>query len=108
MKAHVLHKYGPPDDALELREVPKPTPKDDQVLIRICAAGLNAADWHIMRGDPYLIRLVTGIRKPRAGTILGGALSGVVEAVGKGVTQFKEGDEVFAESDIGVLGAFAE
>eukprot|EP00243_Klebsormidium_subtile_P000401 TRINITY_DN10664_c0_g1_i1.p1 TRINITY_DN10664_c0_g1~~TRINITY_DN10664_c0_g1_i1.p1 ORF type:complete len:328 (-),score=62.27 TRINITY_DN10664_c0_g1_i1:226-1209(-) len=108
MKAYVLKQYGPPDDALELREVEKPSPKDDHVLIRIRAAGLNAADWHLMRGDPYLVRLMMGIRKPKAGTILGGALSGVVEMVGKAVTQFRKGDEVFAENDVSLLGAFGE
>lgn len=108
MKAYVLKQYGAPDDALELREVEKPIPKDDQVLVRIRAAGLNGADWHLMRGDPYLIRLMMGIRKPKAGTVLGGALSGVVETVGKAVTQFRTGDEVFAENDISLLGAFGE
>ncbi|GAQ77820.1 Zinc-binding oxidoreductase [Klebsormidium nitens] len=108
MKAYVLKQYGAPDDALELREIEKPIPKDDQVLIRVRAAGLNAADWHLMRGDPYLVRLMLGVRKPKAGIVLGGALSGVVEAAGKTVTLFRKGDEVFAENDVSLLGAFGE
>ena len=75
------------------------------MLVRIVAGGANASDWRIMRGDPYLARLATGLRKPRAVTILGSDMAGVVDAVGKGVTRFHPGDEVYAEVD---TGGFAE
>ncbi|KAI8839575.1 chaperonin 10-like protein [Chytridium lagenaria] len=88
-----------------------PTPRlksKDDILIRIKAIGLNAADWHMMRGDPYLVRMLTGLTGPRKGAVIGGALAGVVQEVGEGVTMFKVGDEVYAESAVTVLGAFSE
>lgn len=102
MKAIVYHNYGSPD-VLKLEEVPKPTPRDDEVLIRIRAASINPLDWHFMRGTPYLVRTMSGLRKPKV-TRLGVDLAGQVEAVGKNVTQFKPGDEVFGAC----RGAFAE
>ncbi len=101
MKAIVCAKYGPPD-VLQFSEVEKPTPKDNEVLVKIYAAALNPLDRFFMRGAP-LIRLIPGLRKPKD-TRLGVDLAGQVEAVGKNVTQFKPGDEVFGAC----RGAFAE
>ncbi len=101
MKAIVCSKYGPPD-LLQFAEVEKPTPKDDEVLLRIYAAAVNPLDRFFMRGAP-LIRLIPGMRKPKD-TRLGVDLAGQIEAVGKNVTQFKPGDEVFGAC----RGAFAE
>jgi NADPH:quinone reductase-like Zn-dependent oxidoreductase len=104
MKAIVYGKYGPPEDVLHLKEIEKPTPKDNEVLVEIHAASLNAGDLHILRGEP-LLRLTTGgLLKPRQ-KILGDDIAGRVEAVGINVKQFQPGDEVFG---IGNFGAFAE
>ena len=94
MKAIVYHRYGSPD-VLSLVDVPKPQPMAGEVLVRIHAASLNALDWHSVRGKPYVARLTMGLRKPKR-SILGVDLAGTVEAVGAGVTEFKPGDEVFA------------
>jgi NADPH:quinone reductase-like Zn-dependent oxidoreductase len=110
MKAIVWTKYGPPD-VLQLREVAKPTPKDKEVLIKIYATTVTAADCElrslklpIALGLP--IRLYLGLRRPRI-SILGQELAGEIEAVGKGVTRFKNGDPVFAWTGFR-LGAYAE
>lgn len=103
MRAVTQQGYGSPD-VLELREAAAPTPKADEVLIRVRAAGVNAADVHLMRGDPRAVRLVTGLRTPRQ-PILGADVSGVVEAVGADVTEFRPGDEVMAEV---MRGGYAE
>ena len=103
MKAIVYHEYGSPD-VLELREIDKPVVKDDEVLIRVRAASANPADWHFMRGLPYIMRPQAGLRRPK-NTALGRDISGQLEAVGKDVTQFRPGDEVFA--NVGA-GGFAE
>lgn len=102
MKAIVYHEYGTPD-VLELEDIEKPTPGDDQVLVRVRAASVNPLDWHFMRGTPYLMRLMAGLRKPKD-TRLGVDFAGTVEAVGKNVKQFKPGDDVFG----GRTGALAE
>lgn len=106
MKAIVFTTYGSPD-VLQLQEVDKPTPRDDEVLIKMHAASANPADWHIMRGEPFLARLTNGISKPK-NTRLGADLAGRVEAVGKAVTQFKAGDDVFGSMHLDRLGSFAE
>jgi NADPH:quinone reductase-like Zn-dependent oxidoreductase len=94
MKAIVCTKYGSPD-VLQLQEVEKPAPKNDEVLIRIHAASINSRDWRLMRANPFFIRLSKGgLLKPK-NQILGVDMSGRVEAVGSEVTQFKPGDEVF-------------
>jgi NADPH:quinone reductase-like Zn-dependent oxidoreductase len=103
MKAIVYEKYGPPE-VLQLREVDTPTPTDDEVLVKIHAASLNAGDVHILRGDSYILRLMNGLRKPKH-KILGDDIAGRVEAVGRNVKQFQSGDEVFGISN---FGAFAE
>jgi NADPH:quinone reductase-like Zn-dependent oxidoreductase len=101
MKAIVYHKYGSPD-VLKLEEVDMPTPGDDEVLIKVRAASVNPID-RLIRGQPYILRAVTGLRKPKD-TRVGRDLAGQVEAVGRNVTQFQPGDEVFGAC----LGAFAE
>jgi len=102
MKAVVYRTYGSPD-VLEYIDTEKPTAADDQVLIKVCAAAVNPLDWHLMRGDPYLVRAMNGLRAPKD-IRLGRDLAGVVEAVGTNVTQFAPGDEVFGTAD----GALAE
>jgi NADPH:quinone reductase-like Zn-dependent oxidoreductase len=102
MKAIVCTKYGSPD-VLQLKEVEKPIPKGHEVLIHIHAASVNPFDWHFMRGTPYLVRLQSGLRKPKEITV-GTDVSGVVEAVGKDVKEFHPGDKVFGTCS----GAFAE
>lgn len=94
MKAIVYEKYGSPDE-LRLTDLPTPAPKDDEVLVRIRAVGLNAADWHLLRADPFLARFSAGLLKPK-NPILGEDIAGTVEAVGSAVTRFKPGDAVFA------------
>ena len=106
MKAIVATKYGAPD-VLELKEVEKPTPRDDEVLIKVHAASANAADLHLLRGDPFLVRLDSGLLKPK-NKILGADIAGQVEAVGRNVKQFKPGDEVFGDISACGLGGFAE
>jgi len=94
MKAIVCTKYGSPD-VLQLQEVAKPTPKEDEVLIKIHAASINSRDWRMMRANPFFIRLVSGsVLRPK-NKILGGDVAGQVEAIGSNVRQFKSGDEVF-------------
>jgi NADPH:quinone reductase-like Zn-dependent oxidoreductase len=102
MKAIVYHRYGSPD-VLKCEEIEKPTAEDNEVLIKVRAASVNPADWHLMEGKPPFARLLFGLRKPKI-TRLGVDVAGQVEAVGKDVTQFKPGDEVFGAC----RGAFAE
>lgn len=107
MKAIVYTEYGSPD-VLHLTEVEKPTPGDNEVLIKVHAASLNAADWHLLRGQPFLVRLmVGGLQKPK-NTILGSDVAGRVEDVGKNVRQFQPGDEVFGDLSGSGWGGFAE
>jgi NADPH:quinone reductase-like Zn-dependent oxidoreductase len=97
MKAFVLHKYGSPDQ-LTLTDIDKPVPADDEVLVRVRGTSVNPYDWHGMRGQPYVARLMPGglgLRGP-ALSILGCDLAGQVEAVGKDVTAFRPGDDVYA------------
>jgi len=103
MKAVVYTDYGSPD-VLEIRDIKKPVPNDDQVLIRVRAASINPLDWHYIEGTPYIMRAFgVGLRKPKDPR-LGVDVAGQIEAVGRNVTQFKPGDEVFG----GRNGAFAE
>ena len=102
MKAIVYCDYGSPD-VLRLETIAKPIPNDTQILVKVRAASVNPFDWHFMRGEPYIMRMGNGLRKP-ASTRLGVDFAGTVEAVGKDVTQLKPGDEVFG----GKVGAFAE
>ncbi|HET7209781.1 MAG TPA: NAD(P)-dependent alcohol dehydrogenase [Terriglobales bacterium] len=94
MKAVVYHRYGLAG-VLQLEDIPKPTPSDDEVLVRVRAASVNPYDWHLMEGKPFLIRLFgLGLLKPKD-TRFGADVAGLVEAVGKNVAGFKPGDEVF-------------
>ena len=106
MKAIVYTEYGSPD-VIQFKEVEKPTPKDDEVLIKIHAASVNAGDWHYLRGTPWLFRLASGLLKPK-NIFLGADVAGRVQAVGKNVTQFQPGDEVFGDLSACGRGAFAE
>ncbi|MBB4907731.1 NAD(P)-dependent alcohol dehydrogenase [Actinophytocola algeriensis] len=106
MKAIAQDSYGGPE-ALEFRDVPTPVAGDDEVLVEVRAAALNAWDWHMMRGDPYFARLMTGAPRRPKRTVRGRDLAGVVAAVGGNVTEFRPGDEVYG--DLGAEeGAFAE
>jgi NADPH:quinone reductase-like Zn-dependent oxidoreductase len=95
MKAITHTKYGSPD-VLELKEIEKPTPGDNEVLIKVHAVSVNAYDWHLMRGEPFPARFYVGFPNPKK-TILGADVAGRVEAVGKSVKQFQPGDEVFGD-----------
>jgi NADPH:quinone reductase-like Zn-dependent oxidoreductase len=96
MKAIVYHSYGSPD-VLGLEEVQEPTPGADEVLIRVHAAAVNAWDYDLLRGTPLVNRLLAGLLKPGRIKILGCDIAGRVEAVGKNVTQFQPGDEMFGD-----------
>ena len=106
MKAIVYTKYGSPD-VLQLKEVEKPAPKENEVLVKVQAASVNAADWHLLTADIFLVRLNAGLLKPK-NTILGCDIAGRVEAVGRDVTQFKPGDKVFGDVFGHNYGGFAE
>jgi NADPH:quinone reductase-like Zn-dependent oxidoreductase len=107
MKAIVYERYGPPD-VLQLREVEKPTPKEDDVLVEVHAASVNYGDSAVVRGEPFLVRLMGyGLLKPKH-KIPGGDIAGRVEAVGRNVKQFQPGDEVFGDIGDHGFGAYAE
>jgi NADPH:quinone reductase-like Zn-dependent oxidoreductase len=107
MKAIVYTKYGPPD-VLQLKEVEMPTPREDEVLTKVHAASVNYSDWVFVRGEPFMIRLMgSGLLKPK-NTILGADIAGRVEAVGRSVTQFQPGDEVYGDLSVCGWGGFAE
>jgi NADPH:quinone reductase-like Zn-dependent oxidoreductase len=94
MKAAVYRRYGPPDVVVQIEDVEKPVPKGNEVLIKVRSASVNPLDGALMKGRPYIARIMTGLRKPNI-TRLGVDVAGQVEAVGRDVTQFKPGDEVF-------------
>ena len=106
MKAIVYHNYGSPDE-LKLAEVAKPAVGDDELLVKVRATGANAADWRFLRADPFFVRFIAGLFKPK-NKILGADVAGVVEAVGKDVTQFRPGDAVYGELAGHGFGGFAE
>jgi NADPH:quinone reductase-like Zn-dependent oxidoreductase len=102
MKAICFDRYGPPD-VLELREVDRPEPQEGEILVRVRAASVNPREWHFMRGTPYVLRAQAGLRRPKDNR-LGIDMAGVVESVGRNVTRFRPGDEVFGSAN----GALAE
>lgn len=106
MKAVVITQYGFPE-VLQIKEVDKPVPKDNEVLVKNFATSINSADWDFLRGKPYIYRLLFGLQKPKF-PIIGCDIAGQVEATGKNVTQFKVGDEVFGDISGCGFGAFAQ
>jgi NADPH:quinone reductase-like Zn-dependent oxidoreductase len=106
MKAMLNTKYGSPD-VLQLREMEKPEPRDNEVLVKVYASSVNAADWHHLRGTPLVFRLASGLLEPKI-KILGADVAGRVEAVGKNVKLFRPGDDVFGDLAAVGFGAFAE
>ncbi len=112
MKAIVQFEYGVPGDVLDLQEIDKPVVKDDEVLVRVRATSVHPDIWHVVAGRPYIIRLMgLGVLKPKSG-VPGTDVAGLVESVGKNVTQFEPGNEVFGEIVGGIQwkhgGAYAE
>src|ERR671919_838877 len=110
MKAIIQHGYGPPERVLELATLERPSVGDDDVLIRVRATSVNTPDWITVTGVPYILRLRSGLRRPRT-QVRGTDVAGVVEAVGTNVTDLQPGDEVFGSSWAGALatpGTFAE
>jgi D-arabinose 1-dehydrogenase-like Zn-dependent alcohol dehydrogenase len=107
MKAIVYEKYGSPD-VLELREVEKPAPKDNEVLIKVHAASINSWDWDMLTGRPLEYRLWSGLLKPTKTKILGCDVVGRIESVGRNVKQLHPGDDVFGDLCEGFWGGFAE
>ncbi len=105
MKAIINERYGSPD-ILKYMEIDNPIPKENEVLIKVKNASVNAGDWHLMRGEPFMIRLMFGLLKPKIR--LGSDFAGIVEAVGNKVTDFKVGDEVFGNLSEYGFGTFAE
>jgi NADPH:quinone reductase-like Zn-dependent oxidoreductase len=106
MKAFIYEKYGPPE-RLRMAEVDTPTPSAGEVLVKVLAVSVNAADWHVLRGKPLFSRATLGLLRPKH-QILGVDVAGQVEAVGSGVTRFQPGDEVYANLLDHGFGGFAE
>src|SRR5262245_39257675 len=106
MKAAVYNRYGPPD-VIEIRDVEKPVPQEHEVLVRVRGTTICAADWRLRSANPFLVRFINGLWRPTKIHILGMEFAGQVESVGKGVTRFKAGDQVYGGSGF-KFGAHAE
>jgi NADPH:quinone reductase-like Zn-dependent oxidoreductase len=106
MKAFIYEKYGPPE-TLRMADVDKPTPNANEVLVKVLAASVNAADWHVLRGKPLFSRVTLGLLRPNR-KVLGVDIAGQVEVVGSGVTHLQPGDEVYANLLDHGYGGFAE
>ena len=107
MKALLIEKYGNPEEVLTVGEAAKPSPKSNEVLIRIRATTVNDYDWSLVRGKPYLYRLIFGLLRPK-NPIPGMEVSGIVESIGEEIRSFKVGDEVFGDTSDSGFGTFAE
>jgi NADPH:quinone reductase-like Zn-dependent oxidoreductase len=107
MKAAIRVKYGLPKEVLRIQEIDKPTPKDDEVLIKVYAASANRTDYHVLTGKPNFMRLFTGLSKPRL-TITGSDFAGQVEAIGPAVKTFKVGDKVMGFGGVFCIGSHTE
>lgn len=106
MKAIIYTKYGGPDQ-LQLEDIPKPVPRKNELLIKVQAASINSWDWDLLKGKPFLVRLLGGLRKPKH-QVLGADIAGIVESVGAEVTSFQPGDLVFGDIAGAGFGGFAE
>jgi NADPH:quinone reductase-like Zn-dependent oxidoreductase len=107
MKAIICDGYGAPDEVLRFADIDEPAIAGDEVLVRVRAASVNPADWHLVRGEPYVARLMFGLRRPNIG-VPGCDVAGRVEQVGPDVTTFRLGDEVFGNTFMRGFGAFGE
>ncbi|MBL7900013.1 MAG: NAD(P)-dependent alcohol dehydrogenase, partial [Crocinitomicaceae bacterium] len=105
MKAVLFYNYGTPE-VLQVENISKPSPKENELLVRIYATAVNSGDVRLRKADPFAVRFMLGLTKPKV-NILGGVFSGVVESVGKNVSKFKPGDEIFGSTNM-KFGAYAE